>query len=248
MKNLFLGLYILSYGTGFGNLFLCVWLGSRPQGRTPVAISVYFSIFTLAILGPNLEFFRVFFGWPPFLFAGWPLDRLLTLTSDFLLLGLVLYASIRALRLPRGVDSGLSSTFFRMLTGLNFSFLLLFVLGFLWNPQPALLSPLFLENAAYLIANSGSLFFLFRHSRKSEVLKESAPPPPMVPLGGLDSFGLSDREKEIIELLNSGLAGKEIAYQLKIKSVTVKNHIYNIYQKTGVKGRVELLNLFRLKA
>jgi DNA-binding CsgD family transcriptional regulator len=70
------------------------------------------------------------------------------------------------------------------------------------------------------------------------------------PLPGLsekavESSGLSGREREIVSLLNRGLSNKEIAYSLKITSITVKNHVYNIYQKTGVRSRVELLNLFR---
>jgi len=61
----------------------------------------------------------------------------------------------------------------------------------------------------------------------------------------MDRAGRSAREREIVALLNRGMASKEIAHSLRIASITVKNHVYNIYQKTGVKNRVELLNLCR---
>ena len=54
-------------------------------------------------------------------------------------------------------------------------------------------------------------------------------------------------EKEVFELLVSGLTTKEIASSLKISEKTVRNHISNVMQKLGVKGRanavIELLKL-----
>ena len=58
---------------------------------------------------------------------------------------------------------------------------------------------------------------------------------------------LTIREKEVFELLVSGLTTKEIASSLKISEKTVRNHISNVMQKLGVKGRanavIELLKL-----
>ncbi len=56
---------------------------------------------------------------------------------------------------------------------------------------------------------------------------------------------LTEREWEIVGLLGRGLANKQIADKLFISPATVKNHIYNIYQKTGVKSRVELINTLK---
>lgn len=56
------------------------------------------------------------------------------------------------------------------------------------------------------------------------------------------SYSISNREKEIIELVARGLSNKEIADRLFISYQTVKNHIYSIFQKTGAANRVELLN------
>ena len=58
-----------------------------------------------------------------------------------------------------------------------------------------------------------------------------------------ERFSISEREKEIALLLALGLSNKEIAEKLFISPGTVKNHVYNIYEKTGVKNRVELTRL-----
>ncbi len=61
---------------------------------------------------------------------------------------------------------------------------------------------------------------------------------------------LTVREKEVFELLILGKTTKEIAKILKISEKTVRNHISNVMQKLGVKGRssavVELLRLHEI--
>ncbi len=58
---------------------------------------------------------------------------------------------------------------------------------------------------------------------------------------------LTKREREVFLLLVSNKTTKEIAKELKISEKTVRNHISNVMQKLGVKGRasavVELLKL-----
>ena len=55
---------------------------------------------------------------------------------------------------------------------------------------------------------------------------------------------VSQREQEIIRLLIRGLSNKQIAENLYISQKTVKNHIYHIYQKLGIKNRIQLINKF----
>lgn len=50
---------------------------------------------------------------------------------------------------------------------------------------------------------------------------------------------LTKREVEILKLLTAGLLNKEIAYKLSISEKTVKNHISNIFKKTGVSDRTQ---------
>lgn len=59
----------------------------------------------------------------------------------------------------------------------------------------------------------------------------------------LKRYNISSRESEIIELIVHGKSNKEIEQLLFISQHTVKNHIYNIFQKTGVNSRSQLINL-----
>jgi DNA-binding NarL/FixJ family response regulator len=49
--------------------------------------------------------------------------------------------------------------------------------------------------------------------------------------------GLTSREIEILKLLASGMANKQIAYRLKISEKTVRNHVSNTYEKLGINDR-----------
>ena len=59
-----------------------------------------------------------------------------------------------------------------------------------------------------------------------------------------DLATLSNREKEILELLSRGLMYKEIAAALFISQETVRKHVYHIYEKLHVNNRVEAINKF----
>jgi DNA-binding NarL/FixJ family response regulator len=48
---------------------------------------------------------------------------------------------------------------------------------------------------------------------------------------------LTNREQDIIALIDRGLSNKEIARQLKISLPTVKNHVHNILEKLQVRRR-----------
>lgn len=58
----------------------------------------------------------------------------------------------------------------------------------------------------------------------------------------IQSYGLTAREQEILRLILQGARNKDIEKKLFISASTVRNHIYNIYQKLGVKSRLELIN------
>src|ERR1700730_14604522 len=49
--------------------------------------------------------------------------------------------------------------------------------------------------------------------------------------------GLTVREVEILRLLATGMANKQIAYRLKISEKTVRNHVSNMYEKLGIYDR-----------
>lgn len=62
---------------------------------------------------------------------------------------------------------------------------------------------------------------------------------------------LTQREREVFELLVQDKTTRDIAQQLFISEKTVRNHISNVMQKLNVKGRsqavVELIKLGELK-
>jgi DNA-binding CsgD family transcriptional regulator len=63
--------------------------------------------------------------------------------------------------------------------------------------------------------------------------------------GEENPYGLTAREREIIELIGAGRSNQEIADLLFVSLATVKDHNHNIFRKTGVRSRLELANLFR---
>lgn len=54
---------------------------------------------------------------------------------------------------------------------------------------------------------------------------------------------LSDREQEVVAKLMYGKSNKEISNALFVTEQTVKFHLTNVFKKTRVKSRVQLLNL-----
>ena len=57
------------------------------------------------------------------------------------------------------------------------------------------------------------------------------------------SHGLSPREREVLQLLGRGLTTAAMADELGISPHTIRDHLKNLYRKTGTKGRNELFGL-----
>ena len=102
-------------------------------------------------------------------------------------------------------------------------------------------------------------FELFRPLARGDEAAPAAPPNGSEPEGERPASGpelktrriaarcaadpLTRREVEILSLLLEGWRNQDIAKRLGLSQSTVKNHVYNIYQKTGVANRVELAGL-----
>lgn len=96
-----------------------------------------------------------------------------------------------------------------------------------------------LLNALRAVAR-GEAFFYPSLTRKllDTYLSRSVPEIPSGPPGYQE---LSDREREILHLLVSGLSNQEIAEQLIISASTVQSHRTNILNKLDVKTTIELV-------
>jgi DNA-binding NarL/FixJ family response regulator len=56
----------------------------------------------------------------------------------------------------------------------------------------------------------------------------------------LESVRLTNREREIIDLLGEGLSNKEISSRLNIAVHTVKSHVHNVLEKLALHSRLEV--------
>jgi DNA-binding NarL/FixJ family response regulator len=57
--------------------------------------------------------------------------------------------------------------------------------------------------------------------------------------------GLSERERQVLELAASGLTNPEIAARLMISKSTVKFHLHSVYAQLGVRNRLEAVLALR---
>ncbi len=60
---------------------------------------------------------------------------------------------------------------------------------------------------------------------------------------GIDKYGLTEREKELLQYLIKGKADKAIANKLNISTNTVVTHKTNVFKKLNVHSRGELMTL-----
>lgn len=60
-------------------------------------------------------------------------------------------------------------------------------------------------------------------------------------ISAFDKFNLTPKEREVVKLVLEDFTDGEIADTLCISRATLKTHIYNIYRKTNVKNRVQLI-------
>jgi DNA-binding CsgD family transcriptional regulator len=96
----------------------------------------------------------------------------------------------------------------------------------------------------FLYFNGSLAWWVMRHGRAllpREVILET---PRTLSDAVATQYGISEREREIIAWIARGRSNREIAEGLFISIHTVKEHVANVFRKTGAKNRVQLTRLF----
>jgi DNA-binding NarL/FixJ family response regulator len=95
-----------------------------------------------------------------------------------------------------------------------------------------------LFRAIRAVASGEALFGPDIARRLSSYLGPADAPPPPFP-------GLTDREREILDLIAAGGSNAEITSRLVVSPKTVRNHVSNIFSKLGVRDRAEAIVIAR---
>ncbi|NJN24757.1 MAG: response regulator transcription factor [Cyclobacteriaceae bacterium] len=125
-----------------------------------------------------------------------------------------------------------------VLTIMSLSFLL-----FVLNYEGLLLKPLH-QNGGIILATICIFLSISKIPNDIKKLVQTEKPLPYDE-NKMGEFGITPREQEVLTLLITGKAYKEIALELFISLPTVKTHVSNIYAKVKVRNRLELSNLIK---
>lgn len=178
---------------------------------------------------------RTFFGSQPFLFPWLPLFHQYTyLVVVFIAYFLLFYLLISNQREGDPIK-------LRMVRSFTMFYLAAYtslILSFIFHP----ILEYFFVIVVHILFNLFLIlwfryFFLPYHRNSVSTLMDEG-----ILEGFYEGQKISKREKEIAELILQGKSNKEIEHQLFISAHTVKNHIYSLYQKVGVKSRGQLVN------
>jgi DNA-binding NarL/FixJ family response regulator len=82
------------------------------------------------------------------------------------------------------------------------------------------------------VEQAGGTFTLTSNAGEGTTVKASFPLP-------LRTVALTNREREVLELLVEGASNRAIAERLSVSVETVKSHMHHILQKLGTKDRTQ---------
>lgn len=89
-----------------------------------------------------------------------------------------------------------------------------------------------------------NIFLLYHHLTDwAKAAAESERGGPQASADLLDRHGISKREAEVLSLLRRGRTYLEMADELCVSMATIKSHVSHLYEKTGTRNKVELINL-----
>lgn len=212
--------------------------GELLQGvRSVLVRRVFFVILALDVL---LEFFVILRSFPVTDRIYYGLYLLINLPCWLL----ALWVCIRYIRNYLKAGSGISNRFRVILIAYNTAFLLLYLDnistsihymgggGYFYKED-------WMSIIIWTILSCTNLHFIYNSlpDKKDIGLKLDA---------AVKEYGLSDREREIAELLLEGKSNQEIADILNLAESTIKTHNYRLYKKMDVESRVQAVNKIQM--
>ena len=170
------------------------------------------------------------------------LQRLFVLLNEAVIIAVLLYAVILIARRLQNIKHPRLLALVRSLQAV--AIVMVFAAVIQAVGRASFLAPAFLDDFPvaqmlfYFVLAGILLAWAIRHLFQPEFAPAFHLPDEVV-----KEYGISPREREIITMLVQGYNNKVIGEKLFISSITVKNHIYHIYQKTGVTNKIQLINL-----
>jgi len=156
---------------------------------------------------------------------------------------LVIRVGVKALKRSKNV---LSKPWKMFLGGLGLALLVIipanlldYIITLIVKSRGGMMRDGFVFAFAYCTANIALLIALLRALSYGNLAASSV----SVPECMIQYFGLTRREREIVEKLLEGKSDREIGEELYISPRTVDTHLQNIYRKCNVSSRVQLTGL-----
>lgn len=118
-----------------------------------------------------------------------------------------------------------------------------------WGNSKFIREPLDLTIIFWFVINIVMIYLVYRRAFVPAYFSSEEKAPEFCLEDRLDKvkeeYDLTDREKELVELIYEGRSNAEIAAALFISESTVKTHIYNIFKKMKIKNRMSVMRIVR---
>jgi DNA-binding CsgD family transcriptional regulator len=116
---------------------------------------------------------------------------------------------------------------------LSFVMIPLLILGFIMPEGRYITYPIYFMSFSVII-----LVYLFIYFKRMPHAPNAE-----LTFANVEKYHITEREFSVVKLIKEGLTNKEIAAELDISVNTVNNHVANIFSKTKVRSRIDLLNV-----
>lgn len=174
------------------------------------------------------------------------LKYLLVALNGLFALAVIIYTGLSAYRALRLMEKGSTRNgvlFFSVSLMLYMMWVALFDFEIVYKPAFAFASDMTLDPVliAYCIVDVVIIVFFLRKDPFELFVEHTEMQVAEKLAKAAEEYGLTNREREVTELVLMGMNNPDIAARLCISEYTVKRHLNNIFRKAGVKNRYELI-------